>query len=210
MKYPRTYHLPWSPGVSADDRMMKTPEIFIGQSVIITEKMDGENTTGHSNGNVHARSLTSSYHSSRTWVNRFLAQKMFDLPEGWRVCGENLYAKHSIWYDNLDSYFLGFSIWDETNKALSWDETLEWFEILGIKSVPVLWSGVLDSVEFLRNFHESLDLQKQEGYVIRLSSSFSFDHFGQSVAKWVRPGHVQTNNHWSHSEIVPNRLRVDG
>jgi hypothetical protein len=26
------------------------------------------------------------------------------------------------------------------------------------------------------------------------------------VAKWVRTGHVQTDEHWMFSEVVPNRL----
>src|SRR5690606_36086297 len=44
MKYPRTYHLPQSPGMNDDDRMLKSLEIFHNREIVITEKMDGENT----------------------------------------------------------------------------------------------------------------------------------------------------------------------
>jgi hypothetical protein len=36
---------------------------------------------------------------------------------------------------------LVFSIWNEQN-ALSWDETVEWAELLGLFTVPVLWRGI--------------------------------------------------------------------
>lgn len=43
VKYPRTFHLPWSPGVTRDDRIMPDYTIFEGQHVMICEKRDGEN-----------------------------------------------------------------------------------------------------------------------------------------------------------------------
>lgn len=48
VKYPRTYHLPWSPGATDDDRVLTDEELeanFSGRMVVATEKMDGENTT---------------------------------------------------------------------------------------------------------------------------------------------------------------------
>jgi len=43
VKYPRTYHLPWSPGVTKDDRVIKSTNVFEGREVVVTVKMDGEN-----------------------------------------------------------------------------------------------------------------------------------------------------------------------
>ena len=45
IKYPKTLHLPWSQGVNSDDRVMKDLSGFEGHPVVITEKMEGENTT---------------------------------------------------------------------------------------------------------------------------------------------------------------------
>ena len=45
IKYPRTYHLPWS-NMLKDDRMLKDDSHFIGKRVIMSLKMDGENCLG--------------------------------------------------------------------------------------------------------------------------------------------------------------------
>lgn len=43
LKYPRTYHLPYSEGTTNDDKKLESDEYFRGKYVIITEKLDGEN-----------------------------------------------------------------------------------------------------------------------------------------------------------------------
>lgn len=202
-KYPRTPHLPWSPGGTSDDRVLKDTAHFIGHQVIVTEKMDGENTSLYRD-TLHARSLDSRHHSSRNWVKALHGRIQNDIPEGWRLCGENLYARHSIAYDDLDSYFQLFSIWNEENIALSWDETTDWTTLLGLELVPILFRGLWDQ----KSISEiTLDPTKQEGYVVRVADRIRFDDFDTSVAKWVRPGHVRTDQHWMYAEIVPNGLR---
>lgn len=42
-KYPRTPHLPWSPGATSDDKYISSFESFRGKQIVVTEKMDGEN-----------------------------------------------------------------------------------------------------------------------------------------------------------------------
>ena len=140
VKYPRTYHFPWSPGVTNDDRVLSNLDSFQGQIVVATAKMDGENTTMYRDG-VHARSLDSDSHPSRSWVRSLQGRIGQDIPRGWRICGENLYARHSIEYKNLADYFQVFSVWNERNVCLPWAETLEWVAILGLTPVPVLYEG---------------------------------------------------------------------
>lgn len=94
-KYPRTPHLPWSPGFTADDLRNKTTALFDGKEVVVTEKMDGENTTMYRDY-IHARSVDGRSHPSRAWVKQLHGRICFDIPEGWRFCGENMYAQHSI------------------------------------------------------------------------------------------------------------------
>ena len=69
VKYPRTPHLPWSPGASQDDVFSLDARHFEGQTVIITEKMDGENTTLYRDY-LHARSVDGRHHPSRNWVKQ--------------------------------------------------------------------------------------------------------------------------------------------
>ena len=44
MKYPRTFHLPDSPGATADDRIQHDLSWLDGE-LVVTEKMDGGNLT---------------------------------------------------------------------------------------------------------------------------------------------------------------------
>ena len=203
VKYPRTRHLPWSLGTTNDDVKVKDLSHFDGREVVVTEKMDGENTTMYRD-HIHARSLDSRHHPSRSWVKALHQSVAHNIPLGWRVCGENLYAKHSVGYDDLNSYFMVFSIWDEDNKALSWDETVEYSELLGLETVPVLWRGEWDE-KVIRSV--KVDTESSEGYVVRYADSFHYDEFGVSLAKWVRENHVQTETHWMHQQVVPNGLK---
>ena len=203
VKYPRTYQSPWSLGVTNDDKVIKDTSSFIGEETVLLEKMDGENTT-LSRDYIHARSLDSVDHPSRHWVKGIWGQIRHNIPEGYRICGENLFAKHSIEYNDLPSYFMVFNIWDENNVCLSFDETLEWCNLFEIQHVPVLWRGIYDE-NFIKNFE--LDFSKQEGYVVRLTKSFHYDDFEKSVMKMVRKGHVQTDSHWMFQKVVTNKLK---
>ena len=55
-KYPRTFHLPFSKGSTSDDKFLKDYSNFENKDIIVTLKMDGENTTMY-NDHIHARSL---------------------------------------------------------------------------------------------------------------------------------------------------------
>ena len=202
-KYPRTFHLPWSLGITSDDKVLNDTSIFDGSEIVITEKMDGENQNLYPNY-FHARSIDGRGHPSRDWVKNFHGKIKSDIPEGYRICGENLFAKHSIEYTNLKSYFYGFSMWKE-DTCLGWDETLEWFELIGIQPVNTLYRGIYDE-KLVRNLQNTLDFSKQEGYVLRKVSSFKMPQFKESVAKFVRKSHVTSANHWMHDAIEQNKI----
>jgi hypothetical protein len=206
IKYPRTFHLPWSLGKSNDDKVLNNINHFINKHVLVTEKMDGENTTLYPDY-LHARSIDSKDHVSRHWLKQLHSSLKSDIPKGWRICGENLYAKHSIYYDSLPSYFLVYSIWNEHNFCLPWEQTKEWAELLGLSLVPVLYNGIWDEDKIKQCFSgKSKFGQEQEGYVVRYYNDFSFDNFSINVAKFVRENHVQTNNHWMQEKMIVNKL----
>ncbi|MFD9516679.1 RNA ligase family protein [Streptomyces sp. NPDC059979] len=199
--YPRTPHLPWSPGAAADDVRAVGLAGLAGREVVVTEKLDGENTTLYADG-LHARSLDSAHHPSRAWVKGLQGRIGAGIPAGWRVCGENLYARHSIPYEDLDSWFYGFSVWDGEH-CLDWDRTVRFLRGLGVPTPRVLWRGTFDE-RALRKL--KLDTARQEGYVVRTAAGFVREDFGRCVAKWVRGGHVQTSTHWMFAQVVPNGL----
>jgi hypothetical protein len=204
VKYPRTYHFPWS-NPSSDDRVLPSLAGFEGQEVVLTEKMDGENTNMYRDY-IHARSTDFNPHPSRAWVKALHARIAFDIPEGWRVCGENLYAVHSIRYERLEDYFQVFSIWTEKNECLSWEDTLEWAALLDLRVVPLMWCGIWDEQK-LRALADGLDTTQQEGYVCRVAHSFHYREFRNLVGKYVRPKHVQTHGHWMRTRVENNQLR---
>jgi len=213
IKYPRTFHLPWSPGMNRDDRMMSDVKIFEGQQVMIAEKLDGENCTWY-NDYLHARSINSDNHPSRNWVKNEWAQKGYNIPIGWRVCGENMFAKHAIHYTKekgnaLSTYFYMFSIWDDKNVCLSWDETEEWAELLELTLAPVFYKGIWDMnvIEELNKKMES-NPGTIEGYVVRLSREYHYSEFRRVCGKYVRKNHVQNSHgHWASQKIIKNELK---
>jgi hypothetical protein len=207
-KYPHTPHLPQSRSRTDDDRVLTKTTHLLGMDVVMSEKMDGENASLY-NHHIHARSLDSRPRPDQDWVRRFWSNRRADIPAKWRVCGENLWAKHSIIYDNLPSYFLGFSIWNDENVTLGWDETLEWFKLLDIIPVRELYRGPY-SDDVVLDLISKMNPDKQEGFVVRNINSFSHDDFELNAAKYVRPKHVQTDQHWLHGAITPNGLAPDG
>lgn len=207
IKYPRTHHLPWSPGMHDDDRMLEDVGIFEGKRVIVMEKMDGENTTMY-NDYIHARSIDSGSHGSRNWLKAFHGQICANIPEDWRINVENLYAKHSILYKDLPTYAYGFAIWNEKNYRLDWATSLEWFELLGITPCPWFYWDIYDRKKIHSLYEQLAKTHETEGYVITIDEPFHYAQFRTHVGKWVRKGHIQTAKHWMHgSKIEPNSLK---
>ncbi len=209
IKYPKTYHLPWSENIHSDDKMMEPASLFknFGEKrVIVMEKMDGENTTFYRDY-IHARSVDGGNHFTRDWVKGLWSQISHNIPEGWRVCGENLFAKHSIFYDDLSTYFMAFSIWNDKNVCLSWDDTKEWYDLIGVQSVPVLYDGIFDQKKIQALWNKD-NWTNSEGYVIRVADEIPYSEFRYKVGKFVRKNHVQTVKHWMHGQrIEQNGLR---
>lgn len=200
-KYPRTPHLSWSLGFTDDD-IIDSEIKFNNKNIVVTEKLDGENTTLYKDY-YHARSIDSKYHESRAWIKAFQSQLSNDIPENWRFCGEYMFAKHSIKYNDLKSYFYLFSVWNEENECLSWDETVEIANILDIPTPNVLYIGEYNE-KIIKEI--KLNFETQEGYVVRNTERFKYEDFKYNISKFVRKNHVQTNKHWMRDKLEKNWL----
>jgi len=206
VKYPRSWHLLWSQGKTKDDRVLPDCSQFEGKEIVVTEKLDGENTSIY-HDYIHARSIDGRNHWSRDWVKNLQARVGYQLDPGWRICGENLFAKHSIGYDNLKSFFYVFSIWNDRNECLSWDETVEYCSILELQHVPVLYRGLWDERKVKALYDES-KRETMEGYVVRIADGFKYGEFNKSLAKFVRKDHINPDSHhWFFTASEKNKLQ---
>ncbi len=204
VKYPRTRHLPNSPGSDEDDIHLSDLSALAAGEVVLTEKMDGENTT-IGPGYVHARSVDSAAHPSRTWVRALAGRLRHEIPEGMRVCGENLYARHSIGYDRLRR-----TSWCSTSgrTTCAWTGTAprNGPACSACRACRCCTGGFPGPEGLWRHWSAARDPRTSEGFVVRTAGSFDRDEFGTHLAKWVRPRHVQTDQHWMTAEVVPNQL----
>ncbi len=113
-----------------------------------------------------------------------------------------MYGIHSIEYPELTDYFYVFNILDtETKEFLSWNEVVEECKRVGYNTVPVLYLGdcLISSraQEIIEASTETPFGVEPEGFVIRKEGRFKLEDFSKSVTKYVREGHVQTDDHWS-------------
>ena len=208
MKYPRTYHLPYSPGATKDDKKLQGDwfKYYIGQEIVITEKLDGEN--------IHMTQKDCYARSDGAPTRSPWSRNIWDPQEGlyWKIrdyigsdetiFGENLYGEHSIHYGNLDNYFHLFAVNDGVN-WYSWDDVKMMANIMNIPHVPELWRGMIYNEEELKKLVEkytscpSIYGEQREGVVVRIADSYPLEDFAKYVCKWVRPNHVQTDEHWT-------------
>jgi len=210
-KYPRSYHVMTSPGTTSDDRITKNIKRICKGPFVMTEKMDGSNTSLSRHG-LYGRSRTApSENPWDAWMKPMWNMIKNDLGD-LEICGENMYGIHSIEYTALDSFFYVFGIRDtERDMWLSWDEVEFYANMLDLKTAPVLYKSETSVTEewMFEKINELVStpsiksnneiISPKEGVVIRLQEEFSNDMFYNSLAKWVRKGHVQTDEHWTRN-----------
>jgi hypothetical protein len=213
-KYGRTWHYPFSPGTTSDDRINHHywNDVAKINQLIHTEKLDGENNCLSKYG-VYARSHAAPTTSAWTSKLRERWESIrHDLGE-LEIFGENLYAIHSIEYKKLDHYYYVFGI-RYLDKWLSWEETKHYAALLDFPVVPELSivkpldKAVFEN-EILRLVNEpsvfdsvdtiSLGTCTREGIVSRNTEEYPVDDFQHHVFKYVRKGHVKTDEHWTRN-----------
>ncbi|MBK7882924.1 MAG: RNA ligase family protein [Chitinophagaceae bacterium] len=214
-KYGRTFHFPFSPGTTSDDRINSNywQDICQIPTIIHTEKLDGENNCLSKYGvfaRSHAAPTTSAWTKSIRERWHLLKNDLGD----YEIFGENLYAVHSIIYPNIEDHYFVFGV-RENNHWLSWEETVFIAAAFDLQTVPVIETikDLNDKTAFENHFRKlvdqpgyfgSIDIQTQrsctmEGIVTRNVDEYSVDDFQKNVFKYVRKGHVKTDEHWTRN-----------
>jgi hypothetical protein len=155
-KYPRTLHLQGSRLQPGDEDLEAVPWSEItGRYIVVEEKMDGANSglSFDSSGKLYLQSrghyltggaLEKHFDVFKQWANGLAHELRQRLGDRYVIYGEWLYAKHTIFYDQLPHYFLEFDALDlQSDTFLSTSHRRELLAGLPISSVPVLWEGIL-------------------------------------------------------------------
>ncbi|KAA2243267.1 2'-5' RNA ligase [Chitinophaga agrisoli] len=219
-KYGRTFHYPFSPGTTSDDRIQHDYWQHLSRipALVHTEKLDGENNCLSRLGvfaRSHAAPTTSPWTES---IRRFWQSIKHDLGN-LEIFLENLYAVHSIAYRQLDHHFYVFAV-REHDQWLSWEETRYYAAMLDLPTVPEIkvFTPPLQQAIFEKEVLEivagpgAFDAHDahsgrpatMEGIVTRNAAQYPVAAFPENVFKYVRKGHVKTDEHWTrHWQRAP-------
>jgi ATP-dependent RNA circularization protein (DNA/RNA ligase family) len=218
-RYPHTPHLTWlGQGQPRDDKLLTADEAaaLLAGEVVVEEKVDGANLgfSTTDDGELRAQNRGG-------YLDRERAHPQFRLLWPWlatresaltdalwpdlMLFGEWCYAVHSVEYDRLPDWFLGFDVYDRAARAL-WDtarrDTL--LAELGLHAVPLLVRGH-SSISELPSFlgRSRLGAGPMEGVVVRRESG----GFTTARAKLVRAEFTQAiEDHWSRAPLCRNAL----
>lgn len=220
-KFPSTPHLATLAGVDIrGDKVLSESECneFLQYELVVEEKVDGANLgiSFDSEGNVRAQNRGAYLHlpGSGQWkkLGDWLALRtdtlFWHLSNQFILFGEWCYAQHSVFYDRLPDWFLGFDIYDKQfGRFLSAERRDALLREMCIAEVPVLARGHFEYPEIQKLLSTSkLSDQLAEGLYLR----FDQDDWLAQRAKLVRPAFIQAvEQHWSRSAIRPNRLRLE-
>jgi hypothetical protein len=200
-KYGRTYHYPFSPGTTSDDRIHHDywSDVSKLKTVVHTEKLDGENNCLSRYG-IFARSHAAPTVSAWTKEIRQRWELIKNDLGDVEIFGENLYAIHSIEYRKLEHHYYVFAV-RMHDRWFSWEEVKFYAAMFDFPTVPEL-KIVQPSTE--ATFREDILALTRQNSVLdshdihsRNSEEYAVNDFMHNVFKYVRKGHVKTDEHWT-------------
>ena len=161
-KFPRTPHLP-SSHVSDNDRTMSISEcvhLCENSEIIICEgKIDGTNVGVYfaeesqpillKSAGLITNNEKKQYNVYRNWVFKHMDILWRVLGTRWVLFGEWLWQTHSIEYNQLPDYLIGFDLYDRSTESFVCSNIVR--KVIGnnIAVVPILWKGCIYSAENL-------------------------------------------------------------
>lgn len=220
VRYPRTPHLAWlGPGQPRDDKILTGTEAknLLAGEIVVEEKVDGANI-GFSiteNGYLQVQNRGSylnldrahpQYRPLENWMLGRHAELSNVLSPQLMLFGEWCYATHSVVYDQLPDWFLGFDVYDRVDGKF-WDHQRRdaLLTKLRLHSVPLVASGhfSLEQLHALLTNKSKIGNGGVEGLVVRVESN----GFTTARAKLVRDEFKQSiHEHWARSPLRKNSL----
>lgn len=219
-RFPQTPHLAWlGEGQPRDDKVLTPDEVdaLLAGEVVVEEKVDGANIGFSVSPDGELRVQNRGTYLERAHVHPqfrplwpWLAPREAALVDAlWpnlMLFGEWCYAIHSVEYDRLVDWFLGFDVFDR-NTATFMDTARRdaLLADLGLQSVPVIGRGTFTMEDLRLSLLEPsrVGTGHLEGIVVRRESG------GITVAraKLVRAEFTQAiEAHWSRRPLRRNTL----
>ena len=191
---------------------------FLGHELTVEEKIDGANLgisfdhTGRLTPQNRGAYLSAPYSGQWKKLDDWLWPRLeilFDhLHDQYILFGEWCFARHSVGYDKLPDFFLGFDVFDKQNRQfLSFKSRNKLFEDMSILSVPFIRKGVFSLKDLTALMGNScFGNEPAEGLYLRHDDG----RWVGGRAKIVRPEFIQAMDvHWSGKRIIPNQLEYN-
>lgn len=219
VKFPSTPHLLFnSSNLSREDKLVspESKRLLLSTEITIEEKIDGANlgVSFSSSGEVQFQNrghyilppYMGQWEQLPKWFVVF-QDRLFDaLEDSYILFGEWCYAKHSVYYSSLPSWFIAFDVYDiKEQKFLSVQRRNSMVEKIGLPIVPLIKYGRLSLADIPDLIGKSAygdDLC--EGLYFRLDK----DGWLNIRAKYVRENFSQAiEQHWSRKPLQKNKTR---
>ena len=215
-KFPSTPYIEVDSTVKRNDKILLQKEVsnLLCNEIIIEEKIDGANLviSFDSNGQIKLQNrgeyiiapYLGQWKKLPDWLIKY-EDNIFDvITNEYILFGEWCYMKHSVYYDNLPDWFVGFDIFDiRKEKFLSVNRRNEMFTKMGIIPVPQLGKGKY-SIEELSKF---LKISKYGKELCKGIYILDNKEYLEYRAKMVRNEFRQNiGEHWSKGILQCNKL----
>lgn len=218
VKFPSTPHLTVLAGYTVrDDKVLSESERndFLRHEIIVEEKVDGANlgVSFDRDGNCRLQNRGAYLLEPYTWQWKGLLSwieqhrdVLFDaLTDRYILFGEWCRVVHSVFYDHLPDWFLGFDVYDRsTGRFLIPQERDQLIAEVRLERVPRLKLGVFSVSDLEAMIGTSrIGYQDAEGLYLRSAN----DNALIQRAKLVRPTFAQAiHEHWLRQRIRYNHL----
>ena len=217
-KFPHTPHLIWLASMPCrEDKVLSPAEAqsFLDGDITVEEKVDGSNIgfsvdeSGalqvQSRGNFLTRGSHPQFQPLWPWIDTRRFALIEALRPGLMLFGEWCFALHSVPYNRLPDWFLGFDVYDCTESRFwSVDRRDRWLVDLGLARVPCLARGRF-LMEQLRSLIGTSQLsgEPMEGIYLRCDRGDWLERRAKIVRAEFAEGIVK---HWSEESLEKNSL----
>lgn len=218
IKFPSTPYIEFDKNNTRKDKILSIVEVerILGKEIYIEEKIDGANLgiSFNDEGEIMLQNRGSYIYAPFEgqwkivdhWLKKY-EDRLFDiLSNEFILFGEWCYVTHSIYYDCLPDWFVGFDVYDKNNERfLSVEKRNHIMKQIGISRVPMLGKGIF-TLEQLKSFIgkskyssgicEGIYLRQDENGFLKYRAKIVREDFQQKI-----------DIHWTKKEIKHNKVK---